>query len=429
MLNFPLWKRLFVIGVCLIGLAVALPNLFYDRVERANDARLAIDRGAAETPELAADMAGWPAFLPSGLVNLGLDLRGGAHVLVEVRLADAQADRMEGLWPELRDKLRDLRDQVGAVRRLDGPPEELRIRIGEPSGMAAALAAVEEVVAAGVLARPAPRAATSSRAPRAPDVLVVTLSEAEIAAMDERTMQQSLEIIRRRVDETGTREPTIQRQGADRILIQVPGIGSAEELLAIIGQTARLSFHPVVSRTADPEARPGLDEMILPSADEPGVFYVLERRAVVTGDQLVDSQPSFDQNGQPAVNFRFNPQGGAAFGQYTADEHRQAVRDRARRRGDLGAGDPEPHRRRLRHHHRQLHARGVDPARDPAARRRAARPRSTCSSSARSARSSGRTRSRPAASRRSSRWRRSRPSRSRATASSASSPAWRYWST
>jgi preprotein translocase subunit SecD len=132
-------------------------------------------------------------------------------------------------------------------------------------------------------------------------------------------MQQSLEIIRRRVDETGTREPTIQRQGEDRIVIQVPGIGSAEELLAIIGQTARLAFHPVVSRTSDPAVQPGLDEVVFPSMDEEGIFYVLERRAVVTGEQLVDSQPAFDQNGRPAVNFRFNPSGGAAFGQYTGE--------------------------------------------------------------------------------------------------------------
>jgi preprotein translocase subunit SecD len=150
------------------------------------------------------------------------------------------------------------------------------------------------------------------------DEMVVTLTDAEKAAMDERTLQQSLEIIRRRVDETGTREPTIQRQGEDRILVQVPGIGSAEELLAVIGQTARLSFHPVVSRTADAGVQPGLDEVAYPSLDEPGVTYVLERRAVVSGDQLVDSQPSFDQNGQPAVSFRFNAAGGAAFGAYTA---------------------------------------------------------------------------------------------------------------
>jgi preprotein translocase subunit SecD len=318
MLNFPLWKRVAVIGVCLIGLAMALPNLFYARVEQANDARAAVAAGAPQTPETDAAMAGWPGFLPSGLVNLGLDLRGGAHVLVEVRLADAQADRLEGLWPELRDRLREARDQVGTVRRLDGPPQELRVRIGDPAGMEAALAAAEAASQPVFSITGAASRDFLARAEGA-DTLVVTLSEPEIAAMNERTMQQSLEIIRRRVDETGTREPSIQRQGADRILIQVPGIGSAEELLAIIGQTARLSFHPVVSRTTDPEARPGLDEMIVPSLDEPGALYVLERRAVVTGEQLVDSQPSFDQNGQPAVNFRFNPQGGAAFGSYTAE--------------------------------------------------------------------------------------------------------------
>jgi preprotein translocase subunit SecD len=318
MINFPLWKRLLVIGVCLVAVMAAAPNLFYARVERANDAREAMAAGAPETPELAAAAAGWPSFLPSRLVNLGLDLRGGAHVLVEVRLADAQADRLEGLWPELRDRLRELRDAVGAVRRIDGPPEELRIRIGEPAGMAAALAAVEEASQPVFSITGAASRDFLARADGA-DTLVVTLSEPEIAAMNERVMQQSLEIIRRRVDETGTREPTIQRQGADRILIQVPGLGSAEELLAIIGQTARLSFHPVVSRSTDPEVRPGLDEIVAPSIDEPGAFYVLERRAVVTGEQLVDSQPAFDQNGLPAVNFRFNPQGGAAFGRYTAE--------------------------------------------------------------------------------------------------------------
>jgi preprotein translocase subunit SecD len=317
MLNFPLWKRLLILAITLFGIVVAAPNILYSRVEQANDARAALEGGATPTPELEAQAAGWPAFLPSGLINLGLDLRGGAHVLVEVRLEDAQADRLEGLWPDLRDRLRDLRDEVGTVRRMDSPPNELRIRIGRPEGMQAALGAVAEV--SQPVFTLTGGAARDFEARAEGDVLVVTLSAPEIAAMNERTMQQSLEIIRRRVDETGTREPSIQRQGADRILIQVPGIGSAEELLAIIGQTARLSFHPVVSRTGDPEAQPGLDEVIYPSIDEPGTFYVLERRAVVTGEQLVDSQPAFDQNSRPAVNFRFDAQGGAAFGRYTAE--------------------------------------------------------------------------------------------------------------
>jgi len=316
MLHFPLWKKLAVVAVCVAGLAVAFPNLFYERVERANDAREQIAGGAPATPERTADAAGWPAFLPSGLVNLGLDLRGGAHVLVEVETSDVYADRMEGLWPVLRDDLREARDTVGAVRRLDSPPDELHIRIGDPAGMPTAL---ETVRAASQPVFSLTGAASRDFEVRAErDTLIVTLTPAERTAIDERTMQQSLEIIRRRVDETGTREPTIQRQGADRILVQVPGIGSAEELLAVIGQTARLSFHPVVSRTTDGSFTPGIDEVFYPSLDEEGVWYLLERRAVVSGEQLVDSQPSFDQNGQPAVSFRFNAAGGAAFGAYTA---------------------------------------------------------------------------------------------------------------
>jgi preprotein translocase subunit SecD len=313
MLHFPLWKRLLVIGIVLAGVVFAFPNLFYDRVERANDARdLAERTGQPAGPEAER----WPDWLPSGLVNLGLDLRGGAHLLVEVAREDVYDDRLEGMWPQVRDTLRGLGDQVGSVRRVESAPAELRVRIGNAAGAPAAVQAIRELSQ--------PVFSLTGAAARDLDVrqdgadIVVTLTPAEMAAIDERTMEQSLEIIRRRVDETGTREPTIQRQGADRILIQVPGIGSAEELMEIIGRTARLSFHPVISRTADPDASPGLENVVHPSADEDGVYYLLERRAVVSGEQLVDAQPSFDQNGRPAVNFRFNPQGGAAFGRYTA---------------------------------------------------------------------------------------------------------------
>lgn len=317
MLQFPLWKRTVVLFICLLGLALALPNLFYSRVERANDARAMVEAGQTLGSEEEAALGGWPGMLPSKLVNLGLDLRGGAHVLVEVQTSDVYAERIESLWPTLRDLLREERDLVGTVRRLDSAPDELRIRIGNPDAMDAAADAVR---AASQPVLSFTGAASRDFETRTDgDEVVVTLSEAERRAIDERTLRQSLEIIRRRVDETGTREPTIQRQGADRILVQVPGIGSAEELLQVIGQTARLSFHAVVRETTDPAVEPGLDEVVYPSMDIEGVYYVLERRSVVTGEQLVDSQPSFDQNGRPAVSFRFNAAGGAAFGSYTAE--------------------------------------------------------------------------------------------------------------
>lgn len=151
------------------------------------------------------------------------------------------------------------------------------------------------------------------------DVITVTLSDAEKLASDDRTVRQALEIVRRRIDEVGTREPTIQRQGSDRILIQVPGIGSAAELKEIIGTTAQLTFNPVVSRTADANANPGVGNKLLPSLDDDGVYYVIEAAPVVTGEELTDAQPSFDQNGRPAVNFSFDSHGARKFGDYTRD--------------------------------------------------------------------------------------------------------------
>ena len=316
MLRIQTWKRALIWGLVVLGLLAALPNLFYSRVERANDARAAIEATGVTTPEAAAAASGWPEFLPSGLVNLGLDLRGGAHLLAEVEVSDVYAARMDALWPELRDALRPERGTVGTIRRLPTEDGTLRVRLSEPGGMARAVEVARGLAEPVVSLTGA--GASDIEASGAGDVLTVRLSEAEREATDERTMRQSVEIVRRRVDEVGTREPTIQRQGADRVLIQVPGIGSAQELKDLIGTTARLTFHPVTGR-ADAPAPPTGGELTLPSLDEPGAFYEVEATPVVTGEQLTDAQPAFDQNGRPAVNFRFNPAGGRAFGDYTAE--------------------------------------------------------------------------------------------------------------
>jgi preprotein translocase subunit SecD len=198
------------------------------------------------------------------------------------------------------------------------PPDELRVRISEPAGMPRALQIVRSL-AQPVQTLTGVGASDIEVRADGEDVIVVTLSDAEKLASDERTVQQSLEIVRRRIDEVGTREPTIQRQGAQRILIQVPGIGSAAELKEIIGTTAQLTFNPVVSRTSDGAQAPGVGNKLIPSLDEPGLFYVIESAPVVTGEDLVDAQPSFDQNGNPAVSFRFNTGGARTFGDYTAE--------------------------------------------------------------------------------------------------------------
>ncbi|MBT4567661.1 MAG: protein translocase subunit SecD [Marinovum sp.] len=313
MLQIGLWKRIVIWSLCALGLLLALPNGFYSRVEGYNDAQKAFETSGLEVKGAPS----WPSFLPSGLVNLGLDLRGGAHLLAEVEVEDVYTARMKALWPTLRDTLRPERATIGTIRLQNGPKDQLMVRISKPEAMAQAIALAQGLsqpvsTLTGAGARDLDIYGED-------DVLVLTLSEAERAATNDRTVKQALEIIRRRIDEVGTREPTIQRQGSLRILIQVPGIGSAAELKELIGTTAQLTFQPVIGPASDADTDPGFGNELLPSLDEPGRFYILDAAPVVTGEDLVDAQPSFDQNGRPAVNFRFNPSGARRFGDYTAE--------------------------------------------------------------------------------------------------------------
>ncbi len=312
MLQIDLWKRIVIWGLCIIGLFLALPNAFYTRVEGYNDTKAGLISADA-----AQDGFSWPSFLPASLVNLGLDLRGGAHLLAEVQVEDVYAARMKALWPDLRDVLRAERAKIGTIRLQKGPTDQLRVKISQADQIAHAVSAVETLRKPVISLSNA--GARDLEVTSYGDTVIVTLSEAERALTDQRTLQQALEIIRRRVDEVGTREPTIQRQGARRVLIQVPGIGSASELKELIGTTAQLTFQPVISRSGNPDVDPGYGNEVLPDLTDADQFYVLEAAPVVTGEDLVDAQPSFDQNGRPAVNFRFNPSGGRRFGDYTAD--------------------------------------------------------------------------------------------------------------
>jgi len=306
MLQIALWKRFIIWILCVGGLLLALPNAFYSRVETFNDAKL-----LNETSDK------WPSFLPSSLVNLGLDLRGGAHLLAEVQVSDVYEQRMAALWPDIRDILRAERDKVGTIRLQKGKLDELRIKLSNPNEIDTGINLLK------TLAKPVSSVGSIGKLDLdfvgEDDEIIVRLSDAERRATDNRTMQQALEIIRRRIDEVGTREPTIQRQGSDRILIQVPGIGSASELKQLIGTTAQLTFQPVIAARVNSESLAGSGQELLPALDDPSEFYLLDAGAVVTGEELVDAQPSFDQNGRPAVNFRFNPSGARKFGDYTAE--------------------------------------------------------------------------------------------------------------
>ena len=317
MLQFSLWQKLLILSICIVGIFFSIPNAFYTRVENKNDTLNAISKGQELSSSELKSLRAWPAFLPSNLVNLGLDLRGGAHLLAEVKVEEVYGQRLDAMWQEVRDVLRAERDVIGTIRRQDGRSDQLRIKISNVSGMPRAVELIED------LARPVSSLSSVGKkdlkVTSDQNILIVEFSEVEKLALNERTMKQSLEIIRRRVDEVGTREPTIQKQGERRILIQVPGIGSASELKTLIGTTAKLGFYPVLKQTSNSEERGNGRTQTLPAKDDKNIYYVLEKSPAVTGEELVDAQPTFDQNGQPAVSFRFNPGGARKFGNYTAN--------------------------------------------------------------------------------------------------------------
>ncbi|WP_158045995.1 protein translocase subunit SecD [Skermanella pratensis] len=287
MVHFAKWKIVLVILVCVLGVIYAAPNLL-----------------ARSTVEEMGQ--GLPSWLPTRTINLGLDLQGGSHLLLAVEVDTVITERLNGLVDSARTALRearigytDLGVQDGAVTFAvrDAGDRERAYQLAR--GLDSDLA-VETGEAGRISAR---------------------LTDTAVAARKRSAVDQSIEIIRRRIDETGTREPTIQRQGEDRILVQLPGLQDPERVKRLIGQTAKLNFRFVDQsvNAADAAARqlPAGTEL-LPSAEVPGQTYVVNRRVIVGGDTLVDAQPSF-QNGEPVVSFKFDSIGARRFGDATRD--------------------------------------------------------------------------------------------------------------
>ena len=320
MLYFAPWKKVAILAICLLGIIFALPNAWYERADTAARAEAAIEAGrygGEGEPDLAtlqAQADSWPGFLPPNVVNLGLDLRGGVHLLVDVQVEEVFLERLQGLRREIFDALR----EAGIDRRIALQDGRITVEITDPAQMQRA----GEIL--NGLARPTGGfslgGATGGRdldIAQIPGGYAITLSEPGRTEITDRTMAQSLEIMRRRIDETGTREPAIQRQGDRRILIQVPGLGSSQELLDIIGRTAKLSFHDVAAAGAEAQT-PGPNQMVL--RDEEGQAYLLDRTAILTGENLVDAQLGFHPDtGLPVVNFRLDTAGARIFGRWTAE--------------------------------------------------------------------------------------------------------------
>jgi protein-export membrane protein SecD len=262
-----------------------------------------------------------PDILPSSALNLGLDLQGGSHLLLSVDMQAVQNERLDGLLGDVRLALRGAGiGYTGLGRVSNGVSVTLR----DSSQSQAAKKALED------LAQPVEALVFGSFS-NAVDLDVVqngdlgftlTLTEEAILARNTRTLQQSIEIIRRRIDELGTTEPTIQRQGDTRILVQVPGLDDPQRLKALLGQTAKMNFH-LVDQNASPYdvmggKRAPAGARLVYTDTEPAVPYLIRRRAMVSGERLVDASIGFDpQTNAPEVNFRFDSVGGKKFGEVT----------------------------------------------------------------------------------------------------------------
>jgi preprotein translocase subunit SecD len=288
MLIFERWKVVLCAIAVLFGVIFTLPNLLP-----------------------ASVMANVPAWLPHQTLNLGLDLQGGSYLLEEVDTAALKAGKLNELVEDARNTLR---DQQIAFSGLALANNLVTVHIDNAAQVQAALAALQKLAI--------PVGTTGVREVQivsgGNQVIELSITDQAMAMDTADAVTQDIEIVRKRIDSLGTREPAITRQGLDRIVIEAPGESDPEKLKSVIGETAKLTFQ-MVDDTVTPQMMASgevpPDDEVLPSNEGPP--QAVNRRAVVSGEMLTDARQSFDQNGRPSISFRFNGTGAKRFGDTT----------------------------------------------------------------------------------------------------------------
>jgi protein-export membrane protein SecD len=308
MLHFQRWKMILVFGVVIAGILFALPNLFP-----------------------AAIMARLPAWLPHKQVNLGLDLQGGAHLLYQIDEKEMVQDWLNTIRGDVRETLR--RARIGYT--------DLALNVANRSVSVKIRDAADEDKAYDELRKLAQPIGGNvfsgfsgydmDVAKDGTDGVSLTITDVGMTHRMGNAIQASIETIRRRVDAFGTTEPSIQREGRNRVLVQVPGIQDVQRLKELIGKTGKLEFKlvdPSVNavQVAETKQVPVGDELVFgnpPSGAPPGspqIPYVLKSQVLVSGQNLVDAQAAFDQRtGEPVVTFRFDAAGAKRFALVTQE--------------------------------------------------------------------------------------------------------------
>lgn len=253
-----------------------------------------------------------PGFLPKNTLNLGLDLQGGSYLLLEVDVTEMQSKRVANTVEDVRQSLSEAQITPVSIQ-----PEATGVVVtfSTDAQVDAAFTAIRDTVTRGGVGGVADRQVTRLSNNR----LRVAFTDAALNSMGPDAVTQSIEVVRRRIDNLGTREPSITRQGADRIVIQAPGESDPAELERVIGQTAQLTFQMVDVDNSIEDALQGRvppDAVLM--ADELGNPILVKRRVLVSGENLTRAFVTQDQNGQTAIGFNFDSQGARRFGEVTA---------------------------------------------------------------------------------------------------------------
>ncbi|MEH2508854.1 preprotein translocase subunit SecD [Nitrobacteraceae bacterium AZCC 1564] len=295
MLYFSRWKALAIILTAVIVCLFAVPNFF---------------------PE--ATVKSWPKWAQRHVV-LGLDLQGGSHLLFEVDSNSVKKDKLEQVRDEARRTLRDAKiGYTGLAVRND--TVEVRVKDTDLTNALAKLRELSQPLG-GILGSSGQRSLEVSDA--GGGLIRLTVPPAAITERIRQTVEQSIQIVEKRINELGTVEPLIQRQGVDRILVQVPGLQDPTRVIELVGKTAKMEFRMVDTSVSPEQAQGGRvppESEILMSASSPKIPYVIKKQVLVPGADLTDAQPGFDQRtGEPIVTFRFNTSGARKFAQATLE--------------------------------------------------------------------------------------------------------------
>jgi preprotein translocase subunit SecD len=297
MLYFTRWKALGIILAALVVCLCAVPNFF---------------------PE--AQVKGWPLWAQRRIV-LGLDLQGGSYLLLEVDSNYVKKEKLDQVRDDVRRTLRDAK--IGFTGGVAIRGDSVEARITKEADVQTALSKLRELSQplGGLLGSSGQRSLDVSDA--GGGLIRLTIPQAAITERIRQTIEQSIQIVEKRVNELGTVEPVIQRQGTDRILVQVPGLQDPTHLKELLGKTAKMEFRMVDTTVPPDQAQGGRvppESEVLMSASSPKVPYVIKKQVLVSGGELTDAQPGFDQRtSEPVVNFRFNTVGSRKFAQATTE--------------------------------------------------------------------------------------------------------------